>query len=360
MKPHALCIVESIENLGDAFIALAESEHLSRSGRYPGGVVVATWRPAGAEVTSDLTRGGVCVAPIAPNPWRFLRRCIGADVFIGGGNMLRPDVSTAWLLGVTAGCAVARLTGGRVSVVGAGAVAMPADRRHMLWSGLLALASRIQLREEQSAALTRRDHPRAARAVSVTGDAAFVSPSSAAPALLAEGTCLFAPGHDPAAARTVDADLVVEIVRALIGQGRLRRVLVVAHDPRAGLDGDACEQLGARLRREFAVEVSVVLPRGTRELLGLYATASVVVTNRLHSLIVAALHGLPVLCLHDATDKLVPFARALGYPGTASTWTPTSRADVAALVGGLNHFDSQALGCAVARCRESALRNFAH
>lgn len=78
---HAICIVESIESPGDAFNAQVDSEHLSRSGRFPGGVVVATWRPAGAAVTADLTSDTVHVAPIAPNPLRFVRRRLGADIF---------------------------------------------------------------------------------------------------------------------------------------------------------------------------------------------------------------------------------------------------------------------------------------
>ena len=356
MKRRALCIVEDLENRGDALIALVESSFLRTRSGYDI-VQVETWdRPPGA-VQTDLGGQDVAAASIRLGPARFLRSCFFADLYIGGGNMLRPDVSRRWLVTIILGLLLCRLTKGVAICVGVGAVDARARLHRLLWATCLLLCSRVHARDEGSAEIVRRDHPEVARRVDVTGDVVFVGERAEPAGDPERRTCLIAPAFDRSEGRTVDTAQVVKLLVELFRTGRARRVVLVAHDPRPHMDGDICRTLASELAAAIAVDIELVLPDGPNALIEAYSRADLVITGRLHGLILGAIHGLPVLRLPEARNKMAPFGIALGYPAIDLGEAVSGRAylEIESYLAG---FDRAALQGRVEVLRQHAIENF--
>ena len=355
MKRRALCIVEDLENRGDALIALVETNFLRTRSGYET-VHVATWEQPPIAVETDLGGQDVAATSIRLGPARFLRNCCAADLYIGGGNMLRPDVSRRWLVMLIAGLLLCRLSGGTATCVGIGAVHGKGRSHRLLWATCLVLCSKVHAREERSAQIVRDDHPMVASRVDVTTDVVFVDDIPSRPHDSERRTCILAPAFDRSEGRSVEAPQVVRLVGELARTGRVSHVVLIAHDPRPHMDGDLCHALAPQLR-DCGVDVRVVLPDGPNTLLDEYAQADLVVTSRLHGLILGALHGLPVLRLPDVSNKMAPFGIALGYPAIDLTEAESGRAFVEIEIY-LQNFDRATLRRRVDNLRRNAVANF--
>ena len=355
MKRRALCIVEDLENRGDALIALVETNFLRTRSGYET-VQVATWEQPPVPVETDLGGQDVAATSIRLGPARFLRSCCAADLYVGGGNMLRPDVSRRWLVTLIAGLTLCRLFGGTATCVGIGAVHGEKGIHRVLWATCLMLCSKVHAREERSAQIVRDDHPLIASRVDVTTDVVFVDDIPSRPHDPERRTCIVAPAFDRSEGRTVEAPQVVRLVEELARTGRITHVVLVAHDPRPHMDGDLCMSLAAELQSS-GVDIRVVLPDGPSALLDEYAKADLVVTSRLHGLILGALHALPVLRLPDVSNKMAPFGIALGYPAMNFAEAESGRAFVE-IETYLQDFDRAALKRRVENLRRHAVGNF--
>ncbi len=284
-------------NLGDLALLLQNLEHMPAGRR----AYVRRWAPLPAEIVAQVTAAGgelIDGRRLLPFLWRAWR----CDVVIGGGQLVRDNVSLASLVTQYAGALAARFGGGAVTTRGLGVSAIDDPRRRRLWRALLRLAPVVRVRDpasaDQAAALVGADR------AEQTADMAFVPGALHAALATAGGSrnrIIVAPCIDGSEGRSMSADLLRHILAA-VGEGEL---VFVCHDPRPGMDGAAARALmmpGARIVEGWSLPA----------LLAEYRRASLVVTNRLHAIIFALLADSPILVIDDGTAKTRFIAERFG------------------------------------------------
>lgn len=352
-----LLLVGDFDNLGDALLAQVEAQRLRHDA--PGEIVVCPYAEPPPGMAAPFDAEGARVLPIRARRRRFVAACQGAEIYIGGGHAIREAVSVGWLLTVLLGCWLARLGGGRCRVLGAGATDVRTGLKRTLWRLILASCAPICLRDAVSAAVVGGMFPPLAGRLRVANDIAFLGEFEAAPASPGpRAVCLVSPAVDHHEGRGIDADRLLALIGALHGSGVLGEVRLLAHDTRAAMDTTLCRVLAERVRRELGLRATLVDgPPGTR-LLDAYRDADLVITGRLHGLIVAAMLHRPVICFGDTTAKLRPFAVPFGIP-TAAAEVPAGGPEARRLAAYLRDFDHEAHRPVLARLRDEAGLNLA-
>jgi polysaccharide pyruvyl transferase WcaK-like protein len=313
-----------LSNLGDLALLLQNLEHL------PGGAraYVRRWAPLPAEVERQVVAaGGTLVDSRRFLP--FVKLAATCDIIIGGGQLVRDNVSLASLAAQYAAARAARWSGGRVVTRGLGVGAIRDRKRRWLWGALLRLAPQVRVRDagsvENAAALVGRSR------VVQTADLAFLPGDLHARASRetpARDRILVAPCIDGNERRSMAPDGLAQVL-AVARRHRPGDDLVFAcHDPRPAMDVAAAESL----IRDLAVpDARIVMTFDLDRLLGEYRRASLVVSNRLHAIIFALLADCPILVMDDRTTKTQFVAALFGlpvaYPGdVASTQQAALRA----------------------------------
>lgn len=361
-SPHAahrrLLLVGDLDNLGDALLAEVQAEHLSHP-TTTSDLVVAPYRQPPSEMGVHLAERGARLLPMRSNPFAFIAACWGAELYLGGGHVIREPVSLGWLLLTLLGSSVARLSGGCVRIVGAGVTAVAHRGKRMLWQRILALCSTVRVRDAASAEVLRQMFPRLGGRVRVTNDMAFISTFAAAPAQAGPAAvCVVSPAVDRHEGRQINADRLLQMISALHRRGLIGEVRLLAHDIRPTLDTALCRLLAERVQRELGLPCALVSgPLGTR-LIEAYRGADLVITGRLHGLIVASMLRRPVICFGDAKGKLQPFAERFGSPTTGAE-SEGVEAEAERLATFLRAFDQNASRPVLARLRDEARMNLA-
>lgn len=290
-------------NLGDLALLLQNLEHRPAGRR----AYVRRWAPLPAEIAVQVTAAGGELVD-GRRLLTFLWRAWRCDVVIGGGQLVRDNVSLASLVAQYAGALAARLGGGAVTTRGLGVSAIGDPRRRRLWRALLRLAPVVRVRDPGSAGNAAMLV--GAERVVLTADMAFV-PGALHAALAGGGgrrnRIIVAPCIDGSEGRSMSAELLRHILSAA-GDGEL---VFACHDPRPGMDGAAARALmmpGARIVEGWSLPA----------LLAEYRRASLVVTNRLHAIIFALLADSPILVIDDGTAKTRFIAERFGLPVVAN------------------------------------------
>ncbi|MFL0413501.1 polysaccharide pyruvyl transferase family protein [uncultured Sphingomonas sp.] len=294
-------------NLGDLALLLQNLEHL------PSGSVayVRRWNPLPPEIVRQVNAAGGRLVD-GRGILSFIRLASTCDVVIGGGQLVRDNVSLASLIAQYAGARAARARGGRVTTRGLGVSALRDPRRRTIWRALLRLAEEVRVRDSASAAnaiaLVGKERVRQ------TADAAFMPGrlnQRAGSEPQARDRIIIAPCIDRSEDRATTAASITDIVNAARAQRPADQLLFACHDPRPGMDRDAAEQLISASRLESArISASYDLDA----LLSEYRHASLVVTNRLHAIIFALLSGCAVVVLDDGNAKTQFIAERFGLP----------------------------------------------
>lgn len=353
-----LLLVGDLDNLGDALLAEVEADQLAHPGPH-GSLVVSPYATPPDEMSAHFAKHGARMLPMRSRPLAFLGACFGAELFIGGGHVIRQPVSVGWLLLVWVGCVMARLGGGRASVVGAGATAVTHCGKRWLWRQILQRCHAIRVRDKASAQVLRHLWPQLAGQVSVTNDMAFMGGFDATHVRRGPGAvCVVSPAVDQLEGRRIDPGRLLQLISGLHQRGFIGEVRLLAHDIRPALDTRLCEELAQRIQSELGLRATLVGgPLGTR-LIEAYRHADVVVTGRLHGLIVASMLRRPVICFGDTRGKLRPFAERFGSP-TAGLPTESTEHEAERLCDFLRDFDSQASLPVLLRLRDEARMNLA-
>ncbi len=302
-------------NLGDLALLLQNLEHL------PFGSVayVRRWGPLPPQIVRQVESAGGRLVD-GRRVLRFVRLTSTCDVVIGGGQLVRDNVSLASLLAQYAAARAARARGGRVTTRGLGVSELRDPRRRSGWRALLRVAGEVRVRDAASAvnaiALAGRER------VQQTADAAF-APGQLHQRAGGEGEprdrIIIAPCIDRSEDRAITARSVTAIVDAARVHRPGDRMVFACHDPRPGMDRDAAEQLINALALEGA-RISASYDLDT--LLGEYRRASLVVTNRLHAIIFALLSGCAVVVLDDGNAKTRFIAERFDLPLVAGAGNP--------------------------------------
>ncbi len=355
-----LLLVGDLDNLGDALLAQVEAEQLAAHAP-PAAMVIAPYAPAPAAMDAHFAARGARVLAMRDRRAAFVAACFGAELYIGGGHAVREAVSLGWLLLVLLGSWAARLGGGRLSVVGAGASPVRDRRKRLLWRLILGGARAIRTRDAASAAVLTQMLPGLARRIQVTSDLAFMGRFDAAPAQHGpRAVCVVSPAVDRLEGRQTDEDRLLRLIGALHRQGVIGEVRLLAHDIRPAMDTALCGALAERIARELGLRATLLDgPLGSR-LLDAYRGADLVITGRLHGLIVAAMLHRPVICFGDPTGKLRPFAQRFGFPTAgAGAGDEPPEAEAQRLADYLRGYDRDAARPVLERLRREAGMNFA-
>ena len=315
-RPKSALLPGEFVNLGDAMLSLAGARRLAREGHR---VAVLPYRQAPDEVRQEFQREGFEVIGIRDQPWRALRACMAASVWIGGGHAIRNDVSMGWLLFTALVSWLARLFGRSVRVIGSGVSAVKPGRKRWLFSRILAACDRICVRDPLSAQSIEADFPEVAGKLQLAADLAFLKGCLAFDAGRMDPlACLVSPGIDVREGRKEDPAEIVAVLRVLVERFGMKHVIVVPHDARPEYGLAFSREFEAAVRAALPVTVEVVAGGGIAQgLLEPYSRARWIITGRLHGLIVGANLGRSVIYTPGSAHKLRPFAELFGYKATA-------------------------------------------
>lgn len=255
--------------------------------------------------------GGKCVD--GRDIIRFLQKSKDCDFVIGGGQMVRANASLRSLISLCAGVRLAQLNGGRIETRGLGIGPVSGTRRR-LWRAILSTTGQVRVRDQASAEHGADLVPPSW--IEVTADMVFagdeltknVSISSRQPLVI------IAPCLDQSEKRQIDA-AALRGLKFLIDR-RLPNcnTVFVCHDSRPGMDFEAAGDL---LHASGITAERVGMNDTLETFLEHYASAKLVITNRLHSGIFAILFDKPLLILDDGNLKLKQLTETFDVPSIA-------------------------------------------
>jgi polysaccharide pyruvyl transferase WcaK-like protein len=272
---------------------------------------VRRWAPLPAEVEAQVAAAGGVLIDGRHLP-SFLKVARGCDIVIGGGQLVRDNISLRSLVFQYLGALAARAGGGSIATRGLGVGAIRHPLRKALWRRLLRLATEVRVRDTASArnaaSLVGEERVR------LTADMAFLpSPlhQAAQSQANADDRILIAPCIDVSENRSIDGAAFGVLLSALEKALPGRALVFACHDPRPGMDTDAADRLIAAHGLHEARKADGYI---LQDLLDDYHHAAIVVTNRLHALIFALLAGRPLLVIDDGTRKTAAMAERFGVP----------------------------------------------
>lgn len=352
MRP-ILFICGDLHNLGDLALLLQNLELARAAGRE---ARVRRWQPLPPAIEQQVSAAGGTLFN-GQSAKASLTAAWGADMVIGGGQLIRGNVSGRSLLSLVMMASAVRGSGGHITCRGLGVSRITSSARQKLWRAVFGMADRIAVRDTASQANTA---PLAASTkVVLTADMAFLDSGLhgklSAGSTPADGTIVIAPCIDPSEGRSIEGPAIQRIVAAAARRLGHQRITYACHDPRPGMDRMAAERLAALLPSP-----DTVIHDGydLAALFALYGEAGLVVTNRLHASIFSILSGRPVLVIDDGTHKIAAIADRFGIVSIDAKATPTA-AEADQLVEQALNFDASARAAQHRELATSAARNLA-
>jgi polysaccharide pyruvyl transferase WcaK-like protein len=341
-----------LHNVGDLALLLQCAYGVRRSLGVKD-VKVRQWASPHAEVTTQLGLHAISVLDgKAPVAWS--RAGAGSLVMIGGGQMVRDNASLPSLVSLAALMGWARLTGGRSAIVGCGVDQLRSSTRRQVWRRMFQGASLVTVRDEGSLAEVKALASDLTAPI-LTTDLAF-TPSPLHDDLRRSGgepKLIIAPCSDPSEHRGVDVEALCRLALQACDTLGLEHVALLAHDARPGMDKEICERIKAALiAARPGLHVSLTASHTLSDFTRLYASAALVLTNRLHAVIFSLIAGRPIVILDDGTPKLRAAAETFSIPLTPVAACAAESIFCAAV-------DAQpAQALAVLRAKSRALDNF--
>ena len=308
-----------LHNVGDLALLL-QCAHGVRSRLPVKAVAVRQWAEPAAEIRSQLAAHDILVLP-GKDLLRSAAEATGAVVMIGGGQMVRDNASLASLASLAAMMRWAKMSGGGAAILGCGVDELSSGSRRRLWSEMFKDAGVICVRDTASQTAARRLGERGSRAV-LTADLVF-TPSPIHQALRRKAgppSIVIAPCVDASERRGVAIEPLCRLTLEAADKLGVERITLVAHDARPGMDPDICGRIAAALRdARPGLNISTVESYVLAEVTAVYASAALVLTNRLHSVIFSLIAGRPILILDDGTAKLRAAAQTFAIPLTPAS-----------------------------------------
>lgn len=326
---NQLFVCGDLCNLGDLALLLQNLEIARRDGR---DAVVRRWAPIPDEIVTQVEAAGGRLLN-GQDLRSFLAVAVRSDMVIGGGQLIRDNVSLRSLLFLVAGTLAVRRGGGMISTRGLGVSIIRDVKRAFLWRQVLKRAEDIRVRDLASRTNALELLPKAK--VRLTADMAFLPSALHAHAAGRSGgqRILIAPCIDGSENRDMDGPVLKQLVDAARRRFPDAEIVFACHDPRPGMDGFAADtlirSLGLASSRKFD-------GYDLRGLLAEYQGAALVITNRLHSVIFSLLMRKPVLVVSDGAKKIEAVASQFSVPLVSLGANNADSAVDAALTGDAN------------------------
>ena len=320
MNP-TLFVCGDLHNLGDLALLLQNLEFVRGDGRK---ALVRRWQPLPSSIVDQVTRAGGQLfdgRSIAATVKAALR----ADMVVGGGQLVRANISGRSLAMLVLTAFVVRMTGGRVTCRGLGVSCITAPFSRLLWRLLFAMADRIAVRDTASEANIQTLAPLAK--VMLTADMAFLNTDLHKRLATTDqkSGVVIAPCLDGSEGRSMEGSAIVQITKSVMARLHQDSVTFACHDARPTMDRLAAQRI-ARLMPDVEVQIEDGL--SLDRLLDTYSGAALVITNRLHATIFSVLSNTPVIVINDGTNKISAVSRVFDVPVVDSNKTLTrSEAD---------------------------------
>lgn len=351
MKRPTLFICGDLHNLGDLALLLQNLEivhDMEQEG------LVRRWQPLPQAIEQQVAAAGGVLFN-GKSAQAALTAAWGADMVVGGGQLIRGNVSVRSLLSLVIMATAVRASGGRITCRGLGVSRIVPGVRRRLWNIVFRMADRIAVRDTASQANIAELASLAK--VTLTADMAFLASALHAKlnvgALTAAGEIVIAPCIDPSEGRSIEGQAVEQIVAAATRRMGHQRITYACHDPRPGMDRMAAERLANQLPSpDTVIHDSYQLDM----LFELYGKAGLVVTNRLHATIFSVLSDRPVLVIDDGTHKIAAIAQRFGITSVDAKTTLTPEAADQLVEQAIN-FDYEGRAAMRQELAEIALKN---
>ncbi|WP_206239767.1 polysaccharide pyruvyl transferase family protein [Novosphingobium terrae] len=354
-KRPLLIVCDTLVNLGDLAL-LAQSVAAGRNqGRQ---VYVRQWAPPPPVIARQVEALGASIIS-GRNLLGLPRLASRCDAVIGGGQIVRSNVSLPSLIAMIWALALVRLGGGRVSGWGMGVGPVRGWLARFLWRLVFRPGERIAVRDALSLDHARRLFP--ARAVVQSADMAFL-PGTLHRDLAAQDfggqesertTILIAPCIEASEGRSIDGEGFPTLL-ACVRQEMPKAPLVLAcHDPRPEVDGGAADWLIAYYDLNDAHKLD---DGQLATLCEAYRHAVLTITNRLHASIFTLLSGGALLVVDDGSDKMRALCRDFGIPSVRISGPPDASVIAKTVTAALN-FDRKARKKAMLRIARRAQSN---
>ena len=295
-----------LHNLGDLKLLLQNLALTQGDGG-----IVRRWAPLPRAVVRQVEAAGGELAS-GKAILGFARRCFGAQVVFGGGQLVRDNVSVLSQLGLLLAVVCARAGGGRFVTRGLGVSAIRSPLRRLLWRAILSRCAVVRVRDEASERNLADLLP--GKRCEVYADMVFLRAPGAFAITPGEGErrwIVVAPCADGSEGRFLEGAGLDAALDAALHALPGVRVIVACHDPREGMDKAAAARLVARWPGRA---VEVLDGYELAPLIALYREAALVVTNRLHALIFAILADAPAVAIEDGTAKVRVVADRFAIP----------------------------------------------
>lgn len=293
-KTVTICGAFGGVNMGDEAIAETMLEQVARARAGAEPWLLCMVGQAQMEATQYSTRHPTA---LSRQSYRAtLSKLKGGPLIIGGGQMLnggpRPK-GLAYLWGLTL---MARLMGRPVALLGIGVRALDHNGlSRFLARGIVGRSAITRVRDPQSkAALVTCGA--APEKIEVTADVVFSGTVKASAARAetgsAKGKVYFAVHHSPAVSHSGAADYAALVDRVMATRPD-SQAIIICHDVRPNYDVVFANEVAALT----TTPCTIVIPDTVEDVLARYSAAALVVSSRMHPLILGLVAGAPVLPL---------------------------------------------------------------
>jgi polysaccharide pyruvyl transferase WcaK-like protein len=333
MPRHAIIASGDLHNVGDLALLL-QCAHGLRSWVGVERISVRQWGATHPDTVRQLRDADIDVINGRSMP-SALWKSRGALVLIGGGQMVRDNSSLASLGVLEAMMTVARHSGGDWAIMACGVDQLDRSSHRRLWARLMKAACLVTVRDGASQMAVQENFG-SRQGSTITADLAFC-PSPLHTALQtpsAPESVVVAPCVDHSEGRTITRDALVETAINACAVLGVRRISILAHDARPGMDLEVCAGIASAIAaRDPGMELNVVSSVRLSEYVKIYSSSVLTITNRLHSVIFSCIGERPVLVLNDGTKKLQDAAFRFSIPMVSGTQR-LSKADLVAALDG--------------------------
>lgn len=307
---RAIVFSGNLQNVGDLAVLL-QAAHGLRTKLNIDTILVRQWAPVHPDVRKQLDLNRIEVLN-GKNIIGCLRSLRGSLLLFGGGQMVRDNASLASITFAAIMMGLCRFFGGQSAAIGCGASRIKKIGHLAVWKYIAGQLSIFAARDRGSLEVMLSFK----QPIKIVQTADLIHVSSALTASLRDesrGNILVAPCQDASEEREIPPALVAEIVAEYFRKTGTRSVVVACHDSGPGMDLQVAEVIASELLcrgNETSIHTGYVL----QEFFDLYRTTGLVVTNRLHSLLFAAIAGKPVILVDDGNRKTKEAAADLGIP----------------------------------------------
>lgn len=351
MRRDRAIVCGDLNNIGDLLLVL-QNLHFDGPGS-----IVRRWGPLETAVEEQVRALGSKILP-GRNIVLFAYRCIGRDLVIGGGQLVRDNTALRSLIGILLAALAVRSSGGRVTTRGLGVGRLHSGSRKILWRLILRMAEQVNVRDQVS-----ERHARSLVSAKInvvrTADMAFLNTVTKDKLFGQSNTTrnrngiVIAPCIDRSEGRTLMGSALDALLFAAQARALTDVVSIACHDPRPGMDLDAANLL---IERYPTVQLVLARSHTLPDIAELYTHAELLLTNRLHAMIMAAHAGTPVIALDHPEGKLTFYGNKLNI-SVIDPDAPMDKIEAQAALAAALGFDHAARDASILRLEEEAAGN---